>query len=488
MSYLDLTIKEMHQALVDKKVTSLKLVKEAIERVKNDTNNAYEATNFEDALKQASLITDVKQDEYFKGIPYVVKDNYSTKDIETTASSNVLNGYVPIFDAEVVKRLKDAGAIIIAKTTLDELAMGGTGTTGHKGVTTNPYDNSRIAGGSSCGSLVAVSKGDVPFSLGSDTGDSVRKPASHGGIYGCKPTWGRISRFGLFPFAPSLDSVAYFTRSTYDAALLTSLLSGYDDKDMASSNKEVEDYTSYLSNDIKAKKIGYFKPILDAVENKDILNSYNKLLENLKSEGYEIIEYNFPIELLDALYPIYMIISCSEATSNDANLDGIKFGIKPDGKASTWEEYMKSARTRGFSSLIKRRFIIGSFSLLAQNQDELFKRAQKARRLICQEMEKFFNTCDYLLLPCGKDVAPYIKDVSDKWSSKPNFVDNHLGLANLGGYPSLTLPLGYSSNMPYGVNITSKHFKEGEMFNLGYHIENITKLYNPTVKDHKEGI
>lgn len=488
MNYLDLTIKEIHEALVNKKVTALDLVLEAINRVKNDTTNAYEATNFDKAIQEASEIKEVKEDEYFKGIPYVVKDNYSTKDIETTASSNVLNGYVPIFDAEVVSRLKKAGAIIIAKTTLDELAMGGTGTSGHKGVTCNPYDHNRIAGGSSCGSASSVALLDVPFSLGSDTGDSVRKPASHVGLYGLKPTWGRISRFGLFPFAPSLDAVGFFTRSTYDACKLTTLLSGYDKKDMASSTKEVEDYTSYLKQEITAKKIVYIPSIIEAITNKKIVDSFYKLVEKLKDEGYEVEKYEFPIDLLDALYPTYMVISCSEATSNDANLDGIKFGIKPDNTAKTWEEYMISARTRGFSSLIKRRFIIGSFSLLAENQDELFRRAQKARRLICNELGKLFSKYDYLLLPCGKDVAPLIKDVSDRWSCKPNFVDNHLALANLGGYPSFSLPLGYDNCLPYGVNITANHFKEGDMFNLAKHIEDLTGLYNASVKNHKEGL
>jgi len=183
-----------------------------------------------------------------------------------------------------------------------------------------------------------------------------------------------------------------------------------------------------------------------------------------------------------------MIISCSEATSNDANLDGVKFGIKPDISSKTWEEYMSDARTRGFSSLIKRRFIIGSFSLLAENQEELFRRAQKARRLIADQMEVFFTKCDYLLLPCSKDIAPKIKDVSDKWDPNPNFVDNHLGIANLGGYPSLTLPLGYSADLPFGINITGRQFEEGNVFSLGQDIENLTGLINSTVFNHREGI
>ncbi len=488
MSYLDLTIQQMHQALVEGLVTSEQLVKEAILRIKNDKTNSFEALALDQALEEAKKVTSVGEEEILKGIPFLAKDNYSTKGIETTASSDVLSGYVPIFDAEVITRLKNAGAILLGKTTLDELAMGGTGTTGHKGVTTNPYDNSRIIGGSSCGSCASVASGIVPFSLGSDTGDSVRKPASYGGIYGFKPTWGRISRFGLFPFACSLDTVAYFARSVYDIAVLTEILAGHDDKDMSSSYKEVENYSSYLRRENDKKKIGYFKPILDAIDDEKIKNSYFKLLDELKNKGYEVNQYDFPEELLDALYPVYMIISCSEATSNDANLDGVKFGLKPSEEAKTWSEYMSDARTRGFSSLIKRRFIIGSFSLLAENQEELFRRAQKARNLIVEEMNKFFLENDYLILPCAKSVPPKVEDVTNKWSKKPDFIDNHLGIANLGGFPSLTCPLGYENGLPYGVNITGRQYQEGYVLKCGQDIEDVTKLVNSLCFNHKEGI
>ena len=233
MSYLDLTIKEIHEALKEGKVTPVQLTEEAIERVKADECNAFEALDFEGALKAAKeLVFD--PNELLSGIPFLAKDNFSTKGIETTASSNILNGYVPLYDAEVIKRLKDHGAILIGKTTLDELAMGGTGTTGHKGVTTNPYDHERLIGGSSCGSCAAVAAGVVPFALGSDTGDSVRKPASLGGLVGFKPTWGRVSRYGLFPFATSMDAIGWFTRSVYDSAYLTKILSGHDNKDTVS--------------------------------------------------------------------------------------------------------------------------------------------------------------------------------------------------------------------------------------------------------------
>lgn len=488
MGYLNGTILDLHKALVEKKVTPSELVEEAIAAVEKDDTNSYEALDFEGARKAAAEMTEIGEDEILKGIPYFAKDNYSTKGIETTASSNVLNGYVPTFDAEVIARLKKSGAILLGKTTMDELAMGGTGLSGHKGATKNCYDPERIIGGSSCGSCNVVAEGIVPFSLGSDTGDSVRKPAGYGGVYGLKPTWSRISRFGLFPFACSLDAVGYFTRSVEDMAVLTNVLAGQDDKDMSSSTRPVEDYTKYIGKKDAPKRVGYFQSVLDAIPDESIRNSFAKLAGELRKKGYTVENYDYPIDLLNALYPVYMVISCSEATSNDANLDGVKFGIRPTGEAKTWEEYMKDARTKGFSSLIKRRFIIGSFSLLAENQEELFRRAQKARRLIVDAMDKFYESYDYLLLPCAKGMPPYIKDVTDAWDPHPDFVDNHLGMANLGGYPSLTCPLGYEKGLPYGVNITGRRFEEGNVFSLGKDIEDITSLVNATVSSHKEGI
>lgn len=258
MNYLDLTIEEIHKALLAGKTNPLELTKEAIKRAKENKDNAFEMLIEEDALKKAEELSKlpVPEDNYFFGIPYVAKDNYSTKGYETTASSNILNGYVPLFDATVIKLLNDAGAILIGKSTLDELAMGGTGTSGHKGVTYNPWDKShtRIVGGSSAGSAVAVSDAIVPFALGSDTGDSVRKPAALAGLVGFKPTWGLISRFGLFPFAPSLDHVAYFTRSVFDSALAMELLSKHDENDSTSSYKERPNYLD-LNSSIDGKRL-----------------------------------------------------------------------------------------------------------------------------------------------------------------------------------------------------------------------------------------
>ncbi len=485
MSYLDLTIKEMHQALVDKKITPLELTLEAIKRAKEDNNNAFETILEKEAIEIASNLKEPEVDNIFWGIPVGIKDNFSTKGILTTGSSEILRDYVPVFNATVVQKLLDAHAVPIAKTTLDELAMGGTGTTGHKGITYNPYDPShtRLVGGSSCGSAAMVSNAIVPFALGSDTGDSVRKPASYAGLVGFKPTWGRISRFGLFPFAPSLDHVAYFTRSVEDSALSLSLLAGRDNHDATSSTKPVEDYAKAINNPIKGVKIAVLREVVDSIDDKNILEAFNNTIKELKKQG-AVVEYvDFSIKLLESIYPTYMVISCAEATSNNANLDGIKFG--PRYEADTYTDVMIKARTKGFCELIRRRFIIGSFALMRENQNDLFLRAQKARRLIVNRTNEILSDYDFIYVPAAPSIAPKFSDSSDRLSNNYLIADNILVLGNFAGLPSLTLPIGKENNMPFGANVMGRAFEEAKVFNVAKAIENIVGLENMSAREVK---
>lgn len=485
MSYLDLTIKEMHQALVDKKVTPLELTLEAIKRAKEDNNNAFETILEKEAIEIASNLKEPEVDNIFWGIPVGIKDNFSTKGILTTGSSEILRDYVPVFNATVVQKLLDAHAVPIAKTTLDELAMGGTGTTGHKGITYNPYDPShtRLVGGSSCGSAAMVSNAIVPFALGSDTGDSVRKPASYAGLVGFKPTWGRISRFGLFPFAPSLDHVAYFTRSVEDSALSLSLLAGRDNYDATSSTKPVEDYAKNINNPIKGVKIAILREVVDSIDDKNILEAFNNTIKELEKQG-AVVEYvDFSIKLLESIYPTYMVISCAEATSNNANLDGIKFG--PRYEADTYTDVMIKARTKGFCELIRRRFIIGSFALMRENQNDLFLRAQKARRLIVNRTNEILSDYDFIYVPAAPSIAPKFSDSSDRLSNNYLIADNILVLGNFAGLPSLTLPIGKENNMPFGANVMGRAFEEAKVFNVAKAIENIVGLANMSAREVK---
>ena len=360
------SILDYRKELDESKVTSEQLFNESIEKSKK----------YQDKFNVFVTITDeYKKEEsnsLINGIPYVLKDNFSTKGILTTASSNILKDYVPVYDATAYRKLKEAGAVLVGKTVLDELAMGGTSTTGHTGVVRNPWDKDRLIGGSSGGSASAVALGIVPFALGSDTGDSIRKPAAFGGIVGFKPTYGRISRYGLFAFASSLDHVGCFTRNVKDAAIVTDILKGKDERDMTSLPDEDIKYLDMLENDIKGKKLFYIKEVVDldiykdsGEETLEVLKKFHETVEKCKELGFEVEEVSIDEKLLKAIYPTYMTISCAEATSNNSNLTGIIFG--PRGEGNSIDEIMFDARTKGFSEFIKRRFILGSYILQKEN-------------------------------------------------------------------------------------------------------------------------
>lgn len=486
MNYLDLPLKELHQALVDRKVTPLELTEEALKRAHEEKSNAFEYFNDEKALAFAKTLTEPEKDNPLWGIPYLAKDNFSTKDIPTTASSNILNGYIPVYDATVIAKLNAAKAVMIGKTTLDELAMGGTGTTGHLGKTYNPYDPSHqhMIGGSSCGSAAAVASAVVPFALGSDTGDSVRKPASYAGLVGMKPTWGRISRYGLFPFAPSLDHVGYFTRDVYASAVVLDALAGRDLHDSTSSTKNVDRYEDDLDKSIQGMKIAVLKEITDSITDQAIRKHFDASLKALQKQGAIVDEISFGRDLLESCYATYIVISCAEATSNDANLDGIKFGPYQGGK--TYQEVMFNARTEGFSELIKRRFVIGSYCLMRENQDELFLRAQKNRAKIVERVNQILKDYDFIYVPAAPSVAPTFNKASDKLSDEYLIADNHLCLGNFAGLPSITLPLFYEEGLPVGINFMGRAFEEKKLYQIAAQFEKLSGLAETSVLAEKE--
>ena len=484
MNYLDLTIQEIHKALLQGKVTPLELTKEALKRAREDTNNAFEYICEKEAISAVNNLDESKKNNLLWGIPFVLKDNYSTKGIPTTASSNILNEYIPVFSSEVYNRLVEQGAIIIGKVTMDELAMGGSGINGHKGITYNPWDktHTHIVGGSSSGSAAAVSAGIVPLGIGSDTGDSARKPANHAGLVGFKPSWGRISRFGLFPFAPSLDHVGFFTRSVQDSAITLEALAGRDVKDATSSEKPVEKYFENLKSEIKGVKIAIVDEIINSITNRTILDEYYKTIAALEKAGAIINHVSMDIRLCKAIYPTYIVISCAEATSSNANLDGIKFGVRADG--NTYEEVMTKSRTQGFSELTKRRFIIGGYALRSENQKDTFLRAQKCRRLIVDRTNEILKENDVIYLPAAPSVAPLIKGNNiNKLSNEYLIADSYMAIGNFAGLPSLTLPIGFENNLPFGANITGRAFEEQKVLNIALAIENITGLKNIMPKE-----
>ena len=454
---------------------------QALEKLRTLQPQLNAVVTFCDIDEQLEALKDRDPKGKLYGMPIVLKDNVSTKGIRTTASSRILDNYVPVYDANIVERLKEQGAIIIAKASMDELGMGGTNKNAYTGKVNNPYDLKRISGGSSGGSAVLVAAGGVAVAIGTDTGDSVRKPAAYNGIIGVKPTYGRISRYGIIPYASSLDHVGYFTTNVEDACTMLEVLAGRDDRDMTSSYREVEAYREHLNSDLKGKVIGILDSVQDTIKEERIKTNVEDLCAKLAARGAQIRHVQMPQELMETILPVYLTIANAEATANHSNLDGIRFGMREDGESV--EEVMKHSRTKGFSAYVRKRFIIGSYSLFVENQDKLFRKAQKIRRLIVDHYRALFEECDCIIASAAPTIAPYEDEAMDEALGLERLVaDNHMQLGNFSGYPSMTLPSGSIDGMPIGVNITCRPFEEQTMFNIGKAIEEETGLDDHTVE------
>jgi aspartyl-tRNA(Asn)/glutamyl-tRNA(Gln) amidotransferase subunit A len=471
MEYMKKSIVEIHEALKNKEVTSKELIIESLKKSKEigEKCNAF-VTILEDA--EPTEVTD----NLLSGIPYGIKDNYSTKGILSTGSSNTLKDYVPFFDATAIANLKKANAVAVNKTVMDEFGMGGTGTTGHTGSVKNPWDLSRMCAGSSAGSAAAVAAGVYPYATGSDTGDSIRKPAAYCGIVGYKPTYGMISRYGLFAFASSLDHCGVLTRNVKDASIVVDAMKGIDKNDMTSwDSSDIHLYDS-IDGKVEGKKLCYIKEICDlsfypnaSKELKEHLENFNKTLELARSLGMIVEEVSIDKKLLDAIASCYVVISCAEATSNMSNLTGIIFG--PRGEGKNYIEMMKDYRTKGFSPLIKRRFVIGSYVLQAQNKDRYFFNAQRVRRLLVDEWKKLYETYDAVILPVGSGPAKHLDGSLDILDENTAVLEEHLQVGNFGGFPSITIPNGFVDGLPVACNITSNCYCDTTALNIAYALE-----------------
>ena len=485
MAYMEKSIEEIHEALKNKEVTSKELIEESLKK-SHEVQKKYNAF--------VTILDDAKEtevtDNLLSGIPYGIKDNYSTKGILSTGSSNTLKDYVPFFTATAIEKLENAGAVAVNKTVMDEFGMGGTGTTGHTGIVKNPWDSTRMTAGSSAGSACAVAAGVYPYATGSDTGDSIRKPAAYCGIVGYKPTYGMISRYGLFAFASSLDHCGVLTRNVKDAAIVVDNMKGIDKNDMTtwdSSNIHLKDC---LTGEVKGKKLCYIKEICDinnypnaSKELKEHLENFIASVDKCRELGMEVEEVSVDSKLLNALASVYVVISCAEATSNMSNLTGIIFG--PRGEGENYIEMMKDYRTKGFSPLIKRRFVIGSYVLQAENKDRYFHNAQRVRRLLVDEWKKLYETYDAVILPVGSGPAKHLDDSLDILDNNTTVLEEHLQIGNFGGFPSITIPDGFINEMPVGLNITGNCYNDQTVLNIAYALESKMNYKNQIAKEVK---
>lgn len=487
MKYMDKSIELIHEALKKGEVTSEELIKESLEK-SHEVNDKYNA--FVTILDNAKALK--VTDNLLSGIPYGIKDNYSTKDILSTGSSNTLKDYVPFFTATAIENLTKCGAVAVNKTVMDEFGMGGTGTTGHTGTVLNPWDKTRMCAGSSAGSACAVASGVYPYATGSDTGDSIRKPAAYCGIVGYKPTYGMISRYGLFPFASSLDHCGVLTRNVKDAAIVVDGMKGIDKNDMTSWDSSHINLKESINGKVSGKKLCYIKEICDinnypdaTTELKEHLNNFMNVINKCKEIGLEVEEVSVDKKLLQAVPSVYVVISCAEATSNMSNLTGIIFG--PRAKGNNYIEMMKNYRTEGFSPLIKRRFVIGSYVLQAQNKDRYFHNAQRVRRLVVDKWKELFKNYDAVILPVGSGPAKLLKGSKDMLDKDTQILEDHLQIGNFGGFPSITIPDGFINNLPVGVNITGNCYDDANVLNIAYALESQMNYKDQIAKEVNNG-
>lgn len=471
MRYLDLDIKTINEKLKNKEIKPIDLVNEAFERIEETNLNCFITLNKEDAIKKAKELEDKEVDNILFGLPIAIKDNIVTKDLRTTAASHILEDFIPIYDATVITKIKEKNMIIIGKTNMDEFAMGSTGETSYFGNTLNPIDNTLVPGGSSSGSAACVAAGITPFSLGTDTGGSIRQPSSFCGLVGLKPTYGRVSRYGVIAFASSLDQVGPITRNVYENALLLNVISGQDKNDLTSSNKEVKDYTSLIGKDITNLKIAvpnyYMSEVIDKTVREKIINIINLLKEKGCQVDYVDIDY------LEYAIPLYQVIALGEASSNLARYDGIRYGLKVDDFKNIDELY-KNTRTIGFGNEVKRRIMIGSYILSGENANVYYYKALKLRKEMTDSFKKVLSKYDLIIGPTNTDVAYKLGTKQD--DALKSFYDDLLTIpVNMAGLPALSLPVGYKNNLPVGMHIIGNYFEEDKIYQLASYIENNLK-------------
>ena len=480
MKLYELTIKKAHQLLKKKEISSQELTRAVLDRIDavEKRVGAYITVDRKMALAQAKIADEeISRGNILPltGIPLALKDLICTKGLRTTCASKILENFVPPYDATVVKKLKKQRAVIVGKSNMDEFAMGSSNE--HSGIklTRNPWDLTRIPGGSSGGSAAAIAADMCIGSLGSDTGGSIRQPASHCGVVGMKPTYGRVSRFGLVAFASSLDQIGPLTKDVTDCAILMNVICGYDSADSTSVPEKVPDYTASLNNGLKGMVVGIPKEYSAAEGlDPDVSDSIKQAVKKIQELGAGCVNVSLPHT--EYAVAAYYVIAPSEASSNLARYDGVKYGYRDKNKKSLMEMY-KSTRSKGFGSEVQRRIILGTYSLSAGYYDAYYGKASQVRTLIIEDFKKAFKGCDVILSPVAPTPAFKIKEKVD--DPLTMYLSDIFTLsANLAGIPGISVPCGFSSTgLPIGLQIMAKHFEEEKLFKVAYNFEQATDFH-----------
>ena len=486
MSLHRLTVHELQEMLASRKISAVELTKDVLDRIQKveDKVKAYITLDPEGALKQAEVA-----DKQIKegtggalcGIPLSIKDVLCTEGMRTTCGSRILENFVPPYDATAIVKLKQAGAVLLGKVSMDEFAMGSTSENCAFGPPRNPWNTEYICGGSSGGSAASVAADECIASLGTDTGGSIRQPASHCGVVGLKPTYGRVSRYGLVAFASSLDQIGPLTKDVADCALMMNAISGYDVKDSTSVQQDVPDYRRALTEGLQGIKIGipreYFIKGLDPEVEEAVQQSINVLRE----AGAETIEVSLPHT--DYCVAVYYLVAPAEASSNLARYDGVRYGFR-DKNSDTLMEMYKNSRSHGFGDEVKRRIIIGTYALSSGYYDAYYKKASQVRTQITADFKKVFEICDVLASPVTPSPAWKLGEKIDDPLSV--YLSDILTIsANLAGIPGISVPSGFSTKgLPIGLQIQGAHFQEEKLLTVAYNLEkrlNISHLRSKNI-------
>jgi aspartyl-tRNA(Asn)/glutamyl-tRNA(Gln) amidotransferase subunit A len=473
MEPYELTITEANTLLAEKKLSSVELTRSCLERIESTEEAicSFISLDPESALKaaaQADLHLQKGQGGAVCGVPLSLKDLLCTKDRTTTCGSKILEHFAPPYDATVVEKLNSEGAVIVGKAAMDEFAMGSTSENCAYKIPSNPWNLECVAGGSSGGSASSVASGQVLGSLGSDTGGSIRQPASLCGIVGMKPTYGRVSRYGLVAFASSLDQIGPLTRDVSDCALMMQTICGYDRRDSTSVNRPAEDYSSFLTEGLQGVRVGvpreYFSEGLDPEVHKVVMNG----ADVLNAAGAEIVDVSIPH--IDYCVAVYYLIAPAEASSNLARYDGVAYGFRTEPTSDLLDMY-KDTRSQGFGPEVKRRVLIGTYALSSGYYEAYYKKASQVRTLILNDFKQAWESCDLLISPVSPTPAWKKGEKAD--DPLAMYLSDIFTLStNLAGLPGLSVPGGFSSSgLPIGIQLQGPHFHEGELLKCGFNLE-----------------
>ena len=477
------TIKEIKQMISQKEISNKEIVEEVYKLIDENSHlNAFVTLNKDRSIRKAGYLDNNPSDSSLAGIPIAQKDLFCTKGIRTTCGSKILDNFIPPYSATVIKNLENAGCISVGKTNMDEFAMGSSNETSFFGNVHNPWGEKLVPGGSSGGSASAVAAGIVPAASGTDTGGSIRQPASLCGITGIKPTYGRVSRWGMIAFASSLDQAGPMARTAEDCALLLNEMCSHDIKDTTSLDENIPNFEDSINEPLKGKKVGVVKDLdLSSLDN-DVIGVYENSLQEFVSLGAELVDISLPN--LSLSVPTYYVVAPAECSSNLSRFDGVKFGRRSENPKDLEELYIQT-RSEGFGDEVKRRILIGSYVLSAGYYDAYYKKAQQVRRLIKKDFDEAFSDVDVIMTPTTRGPA---FEIGSKGSDPIQMYLEDLFTisANLAGLPAMSLPNGNIDNKPIGLQIIGNFLDESTILNFGHMYQTKTNWHMFTPEGVKQ--